>query len=58
MIFLLGESDVYSSIPKRRLLTPEEGCGYSKVQHSRIVGGTEAKNGIFEIFINNYRLPF
>lgn len=28
-----------------RLLTPEEGCGYSKVMHKRIVGGAPAKNG-------------
>lgn len=31
--------------PKGRLLTPEEGCGYSKVQNKRIIGGSEAKNG-------------
>lgn len=31
--------------PKARLLTPEEGCGYSKVQNTRIVGGTPAKAG-------------
>lgn len=28
-----------------RLLTPETGCGYSKVQNTRIVGGVPAKNG-------------
>lgn len=28
------------------VLTPEEGCGHSKVAQTRIVGGTEAKNGI------------
>lgn len=31
-----------------RLLSPEEGCGYSKVGQTRIVGGTKAKNGKFE----------
>lgn len=30
---------------KGRLLTPEEGCGYSKVATTRIVGGAPAKNG-------------
>lgn len=30
---------------KGRLLTPEEGCGYSKVANTRIVGGAPAKNG-------------
>lgn len=28
-----------------RLLTPEEGCGHTKVKFTRIVGGSEAKNG-------------
>lgn len=32
-------------IPKGRLLTPEEGCGFSKVLNSRIIGGAPAKNG-------------
>lgn len=32
-------------MPKGRLLTPEEGCGYSKVANKRIVGGSEAKVG-------------
>lgn len=31
---------------KERILTPEEGCGYSKAQNTRIVGGSAAKNGI------------
>lgn len=30
---------------KGRLLTPEEGCGYSRVANTRIVGGGPAKNG-------------
>lgn len=30
---------------KGRLLTPEEGCGYSKVSNTRIVGGVPAKVG-------------
>lgn len=29
-----------------RLLTPEEGCGLTKVKHARIVGGSKAENGI------------
>lgn len=33
---------------KGRLLTPEEGCGFSKVQHKRIVGGGPAKNGKYK----------
>lgn len=33
------------SIPKGRLLTPEEGCGQSKVVNTRIIGGTRAKVG-------------
>lgn len=28
-----------------RLLTPKDGCGYTKVQHKRIVGGTTAEAG-------------
>lgn len=32
-------------MPKGRLLLPEEGCGYSKVAHRRIVGGSPAQNG-------------
>lgn len=28
-----------------RLLTPAEGCGYSKVQNTRIIGGSPAKVG-------------
>lgn len=34
-----------SDFPKGRLLTPEEGCGQSKVTNTRIVGGTPAKKG-------------
>lgn len=30
---------------KGRLLTPEEGCGFSKVQHKRIIGGSIAQIG-------------
>lgn len=30
---------------KGRPLTPEEGCGYSKVANTRIVGGAPAKVG-------------
>lgn len=32
---------------KGRLLTPNEGCGYSKVAISRIVGGSTSKLGMF-----------
>lgn len=32
-------------MPKGRLLTTQEGCGYSKVANKRIVGGSEAKVG-------------
>lgn len=34
-----------SNFPTGRLLTPEEGCGQSKVTTTRIVGGQPAKNG-------------
>lgn len=38
-----------SALPtvKGRLLTPQEGCGYSKVLTKRIVGGGPAKNGAY-----------
>lgn len=29
-----------------RLLTPEEGCGLTKVKNTRIVGGSKAEKGI------------
>lgn len=32
---------------KGRLLTPEEGCGISKVKNARIIGGSEAPIGAF-----------
>lgn len=38
--FILGNDDI-----KGRLLTPEEGCGLTKVKNTRIVGGTEAPVG-------------
>lgn len=34
---------------KGRLLTVEEGCGYSKVASTKIVGGSPAKNGMLWI---------
>lgn len=39
------------SIGKYEILTPEQGCGYTKVAQTRIVGGSQAKNGI-----KNYNL--
>lgn len=38
-------SSASSTYPKGRLLTPEEGCGFSKFSDTRIVGGSVAKNG-------------
>lgn len=35
---------------KGRLLTPEEGCGYSKAAAKRIVGGSAAKVGKWNKF--------
>lgn len=43
------------SYPKGRLLTPEEGCGYSKVQNTRIVGGAPAKNGAWPWYVFKYK---
>lgn len=43
--FPLGMPKFSASSPKGRLLTPREGCGYSKIQNNRIVGGMEAKPG-------------
>lgn len=63
-VLLLGENakpetKVRTDI-KGRLLTPEEGCGYSKVANTRIVGGSAAKKGElkqkFTWFIWNRRL--
>lgn len=34
-----------AAIPIPHLLTPEEGCGYSKVPQKRIMGGAIAKDG-------------
>lgn len=34
-----------TNYPKGRLLTPDEGCGFSNVPIKRIVGGSVAKNG-------------
>lgn len=49
----VARSLLQSTMPKGRLLTPEEGCGYSEVQNKRIVGGAPAKNGqyISHLFI-------
>lgn len=41
---------------KGRLLTPEEGCGFSKVQQKRIVGGSTSKPGAWPwIALMGYR---
>lgn len=40
-----SESIIRTDI-KGRPLTSEEGCGYSKIASTRIVGGVAAKNGI------------
>lgn len=39
----------HSALPtiKGRLLTSQEGCGYSKVLTKRIIGGAPAKNGAY-----------
>lgn len=42
---LIGEADL-----KGRLLTPQEGCGLTKVKNTRIVGGSEAPAGSFPWF--------
>lgn len=34
-----------NSAPKGRLLTPEEGCGLTKVTNTKIIGGSFAKPG-------------
>lgn len=48
-LFCLGGNAITKTIVrtdiKGRLLTPEEGCGYSKVANTRIVGGAPAKVG-------------
>lgn len=43
---------------KGRLLTTQEGCGYSKVSTPRIVGGAAAKNGIPKYVFSLIRLAF
>lgn len=40
IIFGIGDHDI-----KGCLLTPEEGCGFTKVRNTRIVGGSEAPIG-------------
>lgn len=50
VVILGGNVIVKLTTPKSettgRLLTPEEGCGFTKVKNNRIVGGSEAKIGI------------
>lgn len=38
-------NDNFSPDIKGRLLTPKDGCGYTKVAHKRIVGGRTAEAG-------------
>lgn len=45
----LATSKVFLSHRKGFLLTPEEGCGYAKVQNNRIIGGAPAKSGKLKI---------
>lgn len=37
-----------------RLLTPEQGCGISKVRNTRIVGGAPAKNGAWPWLVDQF----
>lgn len=54
IFFLLIANEITASNPKGRLLTPAEGCGYSRVAQTRIVGGTKAKIGkIKHAFLNH-----
>lgn len=41
--FLTGDGDINDI--KGRLLTPEEGCGFTKVKNNRIIGGSVARIG-------------
>lgn len=43
---------------KGRLLTAEEGCGFSKVKHKRIVGGSAAKPGKYENVCVDHKKQF
>lgn len=61
-LYLIGDADL-----KGRLLTPQEGCGLTKVKNTRIVGGSEAPVGSFpwfallgreNQFFNEIRLKF
>lgn len=51
VVLFAGATQINGSSPnvrtdvKGRPLTPEEGCGFSKVPHKRIVGGGPAKDG-------------
>lgn len=40
-----GDDVDLKTMPKGRLITPKEGCGFSKVLNKRIIGGAPAKNG-------------
>lgn len=44
-LYFLGTLKFSANSPKGRLLTPEEGCGYSKAQNNRVIGGAPAKIG-------------
>lgn len=58
MGFLTAKRKASKSYPMGRLLTPEEGCGYSKVQNTRIVGGAPAKNGAWPWYENQLFLYY
>lgn len=46
-----GHGGSFAESSKGSLLTPEQGCGYTKVRNTRIVGGAPAKNGKSQVEI-------
>lgn len=45
LVLVSQSADLLSKAPKGKLLTPAQGCGFSTVNHKRIVGGSPAKQG-------------